>query len=195
MPALMPTNHTAEITWLGMNRDRDATLRNVAVPEMALSFAGLVGESRGGLTRASCSRVSQQYPKGTGIRNTRQLSVVSEEELAQIAEGMGIERLDPALISASLVLRGLPDLSHLPPSSRLIAPSGASIVVDMENRPCHLPARVIDEDLPGSGRGFKTAAQGLRGVTAWVEAEGLLCLGDRLTLHVPDQPVWAGAAV
>ncbi len=192
MPALLPTEYTAKITWLGKNADRDTTLRNVPVDEMQLSFAGLTGESRAGLVRASCSRVSQQYPKGTLIRNTRQLSVVSEEELAQIAAGMGIDRLDPAWISASLVLRGLPDVSHLPPSSRLIAPSGVSLVVDMENRPCHLPARVIDEDLPGVGRSFKAAAKGLRGGTMWVEAEGTLRLGDTLQLHIPDQPMWRG---
>lgn len=62
----------------------------------------------------------------------------------------------------------------------------------MENRPCHLPARVIDEDLPGVGRGFKVAASGLRGVTMWVEAEGRLRLGDTLRLHIPDQPAWRG---
>lgn len=124
MPALLPTDYTAKVTWLGKNADRDATLRNLPVDEMELTFAGLAGESRAGLTRASCSRVSQQYPKGTNIRNTRQLSVVSEEELAQIATGMGIDRLDPAWISASLVLSGLPDFSHLPPSSRLMPPLG-----------------------------------------------------------------------
>ncbi len=191
MPALMPTDHYAEIVWMGVNHDRNAALRNRALPEMALSFAGHAGESRAGLTRSSCSRVSGQYAKGTPIRNTRQLSVVSEEELAQIATNMGISVLDPAWISVSLVIRGIADFSHVPPSSRLIAASGASLVVDMENRPCHLPAPVIDEDLPGVGRSFKQAAKGLRGVTCWVEAEGHLQLGDRLRLHIPDQPAWA----
>jgi hypothetical protein len=60
----------------------------------------------------------------------------------------------------------------------------------MENRPCHLPAKVIDAHLPGVGGRFKTAAQGRRGVTAWVEREGVLRLGEMLRLHIPDQPAW-----
>jgi hypothetical protein len=31
-------------------------------------------------------------------------------------------------------------------------------------------------------------------VTAWVEAEGRLALGDRLRLFIPAQRPWAGAA-
>jgi MOSC domain-containing protein YiiM len=60
----------------------------------------------------------------------------------------------------------------------------------MENRPCHLPAKVIDAYLPGAGGRFKAAAKGRRGVTAWVEREGRLALGETLRLHVPDQPDW-----
>lgn len=191
MPALLATDHYAEIVWLGQNPDRETSLRNLPLEEMTLGFAGLEGESRAGLTRPSCGRVTSQYPRGTEIRNTRQLSVVSEEELEQIAANMEIKHLDPAWISASVVLRGISDCSHVPPSSRLIAPSGAALVVDMENRPCVLPAAVINAELPGAGARFKPAAKGLRGVTCWVERPGVLKLGDSLRLHIPDQPAWA----
>ena len=42
-----------------------------------------------------------------------------------------------------------------------------------------------------AGKGFKAAAKGRRGVTAWVERPGALVVGDRLRLHIPDQPAWA----
>ena len=45
-------------------------------------------------------------------------------------------------------------------------------------------------DEPGHGKAFKPAAHGRRGVTAWVEREGPLTLGDELRLHVPDQRNW-----
>jgi hypothetical protein len=93
-------------------------------------------------------------------------------------------------LGATLVIAGIPDFSHVPPSSRLQAEGGATIVVDMENRPCTLPARPIETAHPGFGRAFKPAAQGRRGVTGWVEREGVLRIGQRVTLHVPDQPVW-----
>ena len=191
MPALKPLNLTGQIVWLGHVPDREAALASTAQDEMALSFAGPAGEDHGGLTRPSCSRVISQYPRGTEIKNTRQLSVVSAEELAQIAEEMDVDTLDPWLVGATMVLSGIPDFSHLPPSSRLQIANGATLTVDMQNRPCHLPAAEIDVPHPGKGRTFKAAAQGLRGVTAWVEREGTARVGDIVTVHVPDQRAWA----
>ncbi|WP_348645530.1 MOSC domain-containing protein [Jannaschia sp. S6380] len=159
--------------------------------ELALGFAGPEGETHGGLTRPSCSRVLSQHRRGTEIRNTRQLSVVSAEELALIAASMRLSTLDPSWLGATLVLSGIPDLSHLPPSSRLQAEDGATIVVDMANRPCNLPAAVIAEASPQAARRFKPAAKGRRGVTAWVERPGRLKLGMWMTLHVPDQRPWS----
>ena len=190
MPALKPTDIIGEVVWIGQVADRDASLRSDALTEATLTFAGIPGEAHGGLTRPSCSRVTSQHPKGTEIRNVRQLSIMSEEELAAIAAACGLPRLDPALAGASLVVRGIPDFTHLPPSSRLQLPDGATLVVDMENQPCHLPAKVINADHPGAGDAFKTAAKGKRGVTAWVEREGRVRLGDAVRLHVPDQRAW-----
>lgn len=193
MPALKPTAYRAEVVWLGVvtNNERKELLAE-ARDALDLIFAGIEGSVHGGLTRASCTRVKAQYPKGTPIRNERQLSIVSAEELASIAEAMGVAALDPARLGASMVLRGLPDFSHVPPSSRLQAPSGATLCVDMENRPCVFPGRSLDVDWPGQGKGFKPAAEGRRGVTAWVAREGRVAVGDVLTLHVPDQPAWTG---
>lgn len=193
MPALIATAVTGTVQWLGLVPDREAALAATPRTTLNLTFAGPEGEAHGGLTRPSCSRVITQYPRGTEIRNTRQLSVLSAEDLALIAAEMGIAVLDPALVGATLVIAGIPDFTHLPPSSRLIAEGGASLVVDMENQPCHLPARPIDAVHPGKGARFKAAARDRRGITAWVEREGTLSLGERITLHIPAQRPWAGA--
>ncbi|SHI54275.1 MOSC domain-containing protein [Wenxinia saemankumensis] len=193
MPALVPTDHAARITWLGVspNPEGEGDIRSVHRQSLRLTFAGPEGEVRhGGLTRPSCSRVTAQHPKGTTIANVRQLSLMSGEEIAAIAAGIGLDALDPALLGATLVLEGLPDFSHLPPSARLQGPDGATLVVDMQNRPCNLPAREIERAAPGHGKAFKAAAKGRRGVTAWVEREGVLSLGDTLRLHLPDQRAW-----
>ena len=191
MPALKPTAFYGTITWLGRVVNREAALESVSVAELRVGFDGPEGETHGGLTRPSCSRVLGLYKRGTEIRNTRQFSVLSAEELAEIAARMGLEALDPALIGASMVISGIPDFSRLPPSSRLQAEGGATLVVDMENRPCTLPARPIETRHEGFGRAFKPAAAGRRGITAWVEAEGVLCVGARVRLHIPDQRAWA----
>ncbi|MBE0453790.1 MAG: MOSC domain-containing protein [Roseovarius sp.] len=194
MQALKPTEFTARVVWLGRVADRAARLEAEALAEADMTFAGIAGEAHGGVTRPSCSRVMDQHPRGTEIRNVRQLSVLSAEELVAIAGEMEVDALYPAWLGASLVIEGIPDFSHVPPSSRLQAPSGATLVIDMENRPCQLPARVIEGHRPGCGKLFKRAAEGRRGVTAWVEREGRIALGDVLRLHVPDQPVWSQLA-
>ncbi len=191
MPALAPTEIIGEIVWIGHVPNRETSLRSQATQEAQLTYAGIPGEVHGGLTRPSCSRVISQHPRDTDIRNVRQLSIVSFEELAEIAADCALDALDPALVGASMVVRGIPDFTHLPPSSRLQLPDGATLVVDMENRPCHLPAKPINAEHPGAGDKFKIAAKGKRGVTAWVEREGVCRIGDAVRLHVPDQRAWA----
>lgn len=192
MPALIPTTHKARVVWLGYQPVPVEKLVITSVPleVMPLSFAGYEGEVHSGVTRPSCSRVLKQHPRNTEIRNVRQLCVVSAEEMAEVAAEMGLAAMDYAWVGASLVLEGIPDLTHLPPSSRLQGPDGVTLVVDMENLPCQEPAVTIEKALPGQGKGFKRAAEGKRGVTAWVEREGTLRLGDEVVLHVPAQRGW-----
>lgn len=193
MPALKPTEFTAEIVWLGVaTEDEDGSLRSKPLQQMNLTFAGPEGEVRhGGRTRASCSRVSSQHPRGTEIVNERQLSILSQEELDGIAADCGLDSLDPGLIGASLIIRGIPDFTHVPPSSRLQAEDGATVVIDMENRPCIYPGQEIETEAPGHGKAFKAAAKDRRGVTAWVQRPGMLRVGATLRLHIPDQRAWA----
>ncbi len=192
MPALIKTDITARVVWLGWQPIPVENLVITAEPvaEMPLTFAGFAGEVHGGETRPSCSRVLAQHPRGTVIRNVRQLCVVSAEEMAAVATDLGIDAFDYAWVGASLVVEGIPDFTHVPPSSRLQGPDGVTLVVDMENLPCQEPAVTIERVRPGQGKGFKAAAKGRRGVTAWVEREGVLRVGDVLTLHVPGQRAW-----
>ena len=119
MPALRQSDFTARVTWLGRVTDRDASLRAETLEAVSLSYAGVPGEAHGGVTRPSCGRVAELYPKGTEIRNVRQLTILSAEELRAIADDMGVDWFDPAWAGASMVVEGIPDFSHLPPSARL----------------------------------------------------------------------------
>ncbi len=191
MAELKPTDHTARIVWMGMVPANRENIRSEAITTARATYAGFEGDYHAGLTRASCVRVKQQHPEGTEIRNTRQLSILSAEELAEIAAEIDLAKIDPLLLGASIVIEGIPDFTFVPPGSRLQAENGATIVVDVENGPCNFPAREIEKDAPGHGKGFKAAARGKRGVTAWVEREGQLSVGDTLRLHIPNQRAWA----
>lgn len=190
MAGLKDSGIAAEVIWLGHVASGSGSIRSVPRPTLELGFGGVDGEQHEGVSRPSCSRVAELYPRGTEITNTRQLRILSVEELDDIASDMGLSRLHPSLVGASMVLRGISDFSHVPPSSRLLFTSGASLAVDLENGPCVYPGREIETDTPGFGKLFKPAAGDRRGVTAWVERPGPVAIGDSLRLFVPDQRAW-----
>ncbi len=190
MPELVPTDFHATVVWMGKVPVNRPDIRSESIRSARLGYAGFEDDYHGGLTRPSCVRVKSQYALGTDIRNTRQLSILAAEELAAIAADIGIDEIDPALLGASIVVEGIPDFTHIPPSSRLQAGKGTTVTIDMLNGPCNWPAKEIEKVAPGHGKGFKAAARGKRGVTAWVEREGWLSIGDTLRLHIPGQRAW-----
>lgn len=187
---LCATDITARVVWLGQVTEQTEDIRSTAQSEIEVTYAGQEGARHAGLTRPSCVRVREMHDEGTDIRNVRQFSVVSAEELALIAADLGLDAIKPEWLGASIVIEGIEDFSFVPPSSRLQNPDGTTLVIDMQNFPCGYPGREIEKDHPGQGRKFAKVAEGRRGVTAWVEREGPLRVGDSVRLHVPRQRPW-----
>ena len=181
---------TGEVALLLAGQDRSRGLEKSAVGQLDLSFGGIKGDFHAGLTRDSDVRNIKQYRRGTEIRNVRQVTILSVEELAEIAQTMGLSEVKPEWVGANLVTRGIPDLTLLPPSTRLQFPSGATLVVDLENEPCRQVAEVITAHQPEQAAGFVKAAKHKRGVTAWVEREGPVRTGDAITLWIPPQRLY-----
>ncbi len=190
-PLLMKLGFTGRALRLFVGPDRGKTLETVPVPALELSFAGIAGDSHAGLTRLSDSRTLTLYRRNVPIRNVRQVTIVSVEELAALAEALGLPAIEPEWIGANVLTQGIPDLSLLPPSTRLQFPSGATLVVDMENRPCRLIAETVGQRHPEAEPKLVAAAQQRRGITAWVEREGRIAPGDEITLFVPPQRIYA----
>ena len=167
--------------------DRNVGLEKSSVPALELLFSGIEGDCHQGLTRKADSRTLKLYRRDTDIRNVRQASLLSVEELAEIALAMEIAKVEPEWVGANLVTVGIPDLTLLPPSTRLQFPSGATLVVDLENAPCRFVADVIAKYHPDAAPRWIKAATHKRGVTAWVEREGSVSLGDAITVFIPQQ--------
>lgn len=173
-----------------VNSSPEKDLSSSRVDSVEVSYEGFAGESHSGLLRKSCVRVRNLYQQGTEIRNVRQISILSSEDIQQIADNMGVSHLQPEWVGANLLVSGIPRFSKLPPSTRLIFESGASLVIDLENSPCKYPGEIIERFHPGSGSKFARAAVGLRGVTAWVEREGHIKTGDTIQVFMPPQEIY-----
>lgn len=195
MQALVPTVYFGRITWLGAVKDVSLSeLWSDPDEALELDFGGVPGTVHYGETRKSCVRVKEQFEKGTIIRNVRQLTVLSAEELRSVADEMGVDAVNPARLGANIVIEGIPDFTHLPPAARLQTENGTTLVVDMENLPCLQPAKSLAVDVGEKAKLFKRAAAGRRGVTAWVEHPGRLAIGDTIRLHIPAQRQWQPVA-
>ena len=179
-------NLSGVVERLLINPNRAQGLNTDSVERVHVHYDGFVGDAHSGLTRPSCARV-KYLERGTEIRNSRQISVLALEELAEIATRLGINEVKPEWIGANLVLSGLPNLSAIPPGSRLVFTSGVSIVINLENGPCVHPEDVIRAYEPVLKERFVTAASGRRGLTAWVERTGTLTVGERCALHIPTR--------
>jgi hypothetical protein len=160
------------------------------VERLSLRLDGLVGDRHAGFERASSSR-EPWYPRRTPIRNDRQLSIVSAEELAEIARRLALADVDPRWIGANLVVEGIPRLSLLPRGTRLVA-GEAAIRVEDQNAPCRIAGRSLARH---AGRddlelGFPREAKRLRGVVASVERAGAIAVGDAVTALVPEQWIY-----
>lgn len=174
-----------------LSADREKSLEKAEAALLELLFSGIKGDFHSGLTRKSDVRTIKQYPRDTDIRNVRQLTIVSEEELAEIAGLMGIPEMKAEWLGANIVTSGIPDLTMLTPSTRMQFPSGATIVIDMENFPCRQVADVAAQHYPEPKAGLVQSAMHKRGLTAWVEREGTINPGDEIVLWVPQQRLYA----
>jgi hypothetical protein len=162
-------------------------LASTPVEAVTVTLDGFAGDRHAGPTRRADARVPF-FPRGTVIRNTRQISLIAEEELAAIAAALGIAAVDPAWLGANLVTRGLPQLTALPPGTRLFFPAKATLVVTGENELCIQPGRTIaayHPDMPKLAGRFVKAALGRRGLVAWVERAGTIRAGDTLQVMPP----------
>lgn len=163
------------------------------VERLMVDFEGIAGDRHHGAARQADSRVPW-YPRGTLIRNVRQVSLVAPDDLVAIARRLGAAELRPEWIGANLVVEGLADFTRLPPGTRLFFPGGAALAVEGENAPCRHAGRAVGEALGREGLdlAFVEAARGRRGLVAWVERPGEIVSGAAIDVHVPAQRPWRG---
>lgn len=171
--------------------NRDDGFEKQSRASLRLLLSGPEGDCHTGLTRLSDVRTIQTYKRNTIIRNVRQMTLISIEEMTEVAAALELPQMNASWLGANLVTSGIPDLTMLPPSSRLQFSSGATLVIDTENLPCRQVADVISKIYPEKGPMFVKAATHKRGLTAWVECEGDVSVGDEIRIFVPPQRIYS----
>ena len=166
------------------------------VDELRLDFEGIERDYHAGHTRRSSGR-EPWYPRGTEIANERQLSIVAADELAIVAELMGVAEIRPEWIGANLVMEGVPRLSMLPSGTLLFFANGATVKVDAQNVPCRIAGQSVAEhagmaDVAAGALLFPKVAKRLRGLVAWVEKPGTITSGEAIKVRVPEQWIYRG---
>jgi hypothetical protein len=162
------------------------TLESTPAESVDVDLEGVRGDKHAGFTRRADGR-TPHYPRGSLIRNDRQVSLVSQEELARIASALAVPEIRPEWLGANILLAGIPSLTRLPPNTTLHFEQGVVLIVQNENQPCLGPGRILEAHYaqPGLARGFPAHALGLRGVVACVERAGSLRVGETVEVHLP----------
>lgn len=160
--------------------------------EIGLNFEGILGDKHAGFTRPADARVPH-FPRGTIIRNERQVTLVSVEELAEVAAALNVPEVLPEWLGANVLVSGAPRFTLLPIGTRLFFGNGAVLVVSGENQPCTGPGKVLQAQYPHlikSPSAFPKAALHKRGVLAMVELPGTLAAHEAVRVELPSQPTY-----
>lgn len=164
------------------------------IPEGMFTFEGLVGDCHFGLTMLAHGH-NPEYPKGTKIRNNRQITILSVEELNEVARSLNIPKVDISWLSGNLLISGIKNFSVVPIGARLIFTNGVVLTSSGENNPCKTPANITQSHYPeteGIARDFVKAAMHRRGIIAWTEHPGTILPGERFRIELPSpwDPAW-----
>jgi hypothetical protein len=186
---------TAEVIKV-LTTQRPGQFHTQKVPALEVDLRGIPGDRHYGFTRQAGAR-ERWYEAGTEMRSGRQLSIVSAEELAEIARRMELPRIDPGWIGANVVVSGIPDFTRLPWGTRLFCGDGAVLVNEGDNAPCRFAGAEIARHFPDREKLdilFPKAAIFLRGIVASVERAGAVAPGP-LKVKVPEQKLWTGGTL
>lgn len=154
---------------------------------------GFEGDKHRGYSRVCYEGDTE--PCGTVRRNNRQWSAVSLEELKEIQEELDLARpLLPGDLGVNLCIEGVDGFSRLTKGSRLVFPSGATLMVEDYNPPCTEMGDKIAKMYvnragePLSRKQFLIAAKRKRGLVGVVDVPGIITTGDKIMIKPYSPP-------
>ena len=145
----------------------------------ATSLDWVLAETGQGLVGDRSSSMRRSVPSGT---SKRQVTLMQAEHLQVVANWLGRQRLDPALLRRNLVVSGFNLLAARSPFSGQVlhVRLGNEVVLQITG-PCD-PCSKMEATL---GAGAYNALRGHGGVTARVLSGGRLAVGDLVQVELP----------
>ena len=163
------------------------------VGQIEVDFFGIVGDHHAGVSREAYG--GDREPKGTILRNDRQWSGVSIEELTEMSDMLDLaEPITASTLGANLCFEGVNDFSMLPRGSRLKFPSGAVLTVEEYNPPCSdMGAQIAakytsDSSTPLTATSWLRPAAGRRGLVGVIDVPGEIKTGDEVEIRLFEEP-------
>jgi hypothetical protein len=103
MSLLTKLSFTGNVDSLLLRPLRDGGFEKAPHGNMQLAFSGPVGDCHRGELRKSDSRTLALHKRGIDIRNVRQVTIVSREELAALAQRLEVPHIEASWIGANIV--------------------------------------------------------------------------------------------
>ena len=171
---------------------------SIPVSKIEVAPDGIIGDRHRGMYKFVGAQESHIAPKGSYIPNFRQITIVSQEELAEIALLLEINRVEPEALSANIKLWGIPNFTGITKTgdwylrfrSHRDNEVGAILRLMGENRPCVVAGANLEDlhpELPGLKSAWVKPALGKRGQVAIVYRPGIIREQSIIEL-VPHQP-------
>ncbi len=179
-------------TVAGLFKAQGKSFQTEVVEELPLTFDGIPGDFHAGQTRRSGGR-EPWYPRGTEMRNERQLSILCPQELRAIARRIDVPELKAQWMGGNMLLEGIENLTMLPARTLIFFEGGVTIKIDGDNAPCRVTGRAIASQFDGRNdveTTFPREARRLRGLVGWVEKEGVVKTGEAFEARIPSQWIY-----
>ncbi|KRE16274.1 hypothetical protein ASE66_11050 [Bosea sp. Root483D1] len=180
----------------GPDRQGSPAFVTTRAATLVCDLLGIPGDLHHGPSRRAGAR-EPWLPRGTVIRNDRQISALGLDELAEIAGRLGLPALEPEWLGGNLLIDGIADFSRLAPGSRLAFggnwggkgrfDGGAVLCVEAYNAPCRQAGRAVAAMASDAALefAFVKAAAGLRGLVLSVDRAGRVAPGDAVIVLPP----------
>lgn len=197
------------LTWVGGEEGTPKWEQNLCVPRISLIFDGVTLDDHHNDRHYGRTRIARPYQlpgdwAKREVRNERQVSVATLDDLKQIADELELTEAIAAktsdfskfmakVLAVNIVIDG-PDLNrYLGPGTKLMIGEpvrGAIIEVSEAHLPCSKPPTAIARELPGLDfdalkSGFKAVAAERRGYMASVYLEGMVRVEDTISAQPP----------